>query len=82
MTNEMKVRSIIGYKELQEDLKQNVTNILCNLYAKGYNHDGNLKKCIHESNLDFFLSWSNIVRYLDVRKFFKTYLMQILQTIR
>lgn len=78
VANKTKIQTVSVYLELKEDLNKCVTNIICSLYAKGYHHNVNLRKYIHDNGLDVFVSWLYIVRYLDFRFFMKIYIRQIL----
>ena len=80
LLNKTRFQVVSNFSLLEEDLNRCITNILCLLYAEGYHRDANLRKCIHECNLDDFVSWKNIVKYLDYRRFIRTFVCSIIRS--
>lgn len=78
--NHMRVRTVSVYPGLKEDLNRCVTNMLCNLYAQGYHRDAKLRETIHDCGLDAYVSWVNILKYLNYGTFLRIYLGHVVRS--
>lgn len=75
--NNMTKDTIVSkYPELKKDLHKSITNILCSLYAQGYDKDAKLDDYIKEYGLSNYVTlssmiknckWSNLVRLVKRR---------------
>lgn len=53
---------ISKYPELKGDLRKCITNIMCSLYAQGYDKDAKLSCYIEENGLSNYISFANIIK--------------------
>lgn len=73
--NQTRDNIVSSYPELYADLNRCVTTILCGLYVQGYNNENtNLCKHIKERGLEHYVSFSNIVMYLNYVQTIKAFL--------
>ena len=79
ITNKTRNDIISKYSELESDLHKCITNILCSLYAQGYDKDAKLDYYINEYGLSGYVTlpsiiknckWSNIIRLILIRILF------------
>lgn len=63
------------YPELYADLNRCITNILCGLYIQGYNKGNTyLSKHISENHLDHYVSFRNILLFLNYVQIIKLFI--------
>lgn len=76
INNMTKDNIVSKYPELKKDLHKSITNILCSLYAQGYDKDAKLDDYIREYGLSNYVTlssmiknckWSNLVRLVKRR---------------
>ncbi|MBO5629238.1 MAG: glycosyltransferase family 2 protein [Aeriscardovia sp.] len=55
------------YPELKADRNKCITNILCSLYAQGYDKDANLMYYIRDFGLSRYISFFSVIKYCSFR---------------
>lgn len=80
LLNQMRVQTVSSHS-LSNDLNKYITNVLCSLYAQGYHHDTNLSEYIKLYNLQKWVSWHYILRYLSFGQYLQLVVHRLLVSI-